>query len=92
MSPCFHSSDKRQLIIFKMSKYDGSRKNTNMYIKPCDEDKAITIHIDKGRELDHHLPGGMIDFMRVDDTPKFKEMKDIENDMLPDWLERKDIA
>lgn len=44
-------------------------------IKPADYDRTVSLHVAAGRELDHRLPGGVIQYMRESTTPKFKEMK-----------------
>lgn len=44
----------------------------DMVIKPAEYDQYATLHISAGRELDHHVPGGVIHYRRQD-TPKFTE-------------------
>jgi hypothetical protein len=74
-------------IIYIMTKFNP-KKNTDMAIKPTDYDRISTLHVSKGRELDHYLPGGMIHYQREFNSPKFLEMK--RQDETPSWMNRKD--
>ena len=77
-------------IIYILTKFNGN-KNSDLSISPNDYSKMATLHIAKGRELDYHLPGGKIDYIREVPNPRFKELRDM-NKPLPDWMKRKDLA
>lgn len=70
-------------VIYILTKFNES-KNTNLGIQPRDYSKITTLHIEKAREMDFHLPGGAINYMRETPNPKFKEMK--LPDEKPSWL------
>ncbi|MCR4307301.1 MAG: bifunctional DNA primase/polymerase [Candidatus Berkelbacteria bacterium] len=79
-------------VIYIATKFN-EKKNNNLNIKPCDYSKITTIHIAKGRELDYHIPGGAVNYMRETPNPRFKELKDIgKKDAIPEWVSRKDIT
>jgi len=78
--------------VFILTKFND-KKNSDLSINPKDYDKIVTLHIAKAREMDYHLPGGAINYMRETPNPKFREMKDINQpDALPGWMKRKDIS
>lgn len=76
-------------IIFILTKFDG-KNNGDMGIMPGDYDRIATLHISKARELDYHVPGGKINYMREIPNPRFVELKK-ENDV-PSWMYRKDVG
>lgn len=78
-------------VIYILTKFN-KQKNGDMGIMPDDYDRIATLHITKGRELDHHLPNGAINYMREKNSPKFIELKDVKKDGLPDWMKRKDLS
>jgi len=79
-------------VIYIMTKFNAN-KNSDMGIMPNEYDKIASLHISKGRELDYHIPNGVINYMRLSPNPKFKELKDLSKpDALPSWLQRKDMA
>ena len=41
----------------------------------------------KARELDFHIPGGIINYMRMTPNPRFREMKDLKTEKLPAWID-----
>lgn len=63
----------------------------NVYILTTSENgfDEVSLHISKGRDLDYHMPGGIINYERVAGSPKFREMKDVSS--LPDWIKDKMI-
>lgn len=77
-------------VIYIMTKFNAN-KNQDMNITPKDYERISTLHIAAGRELDFHLPGGAINYMRETPNPKFKELRDIKKDPLPSWITRKDM-
>jgi replicative DNA helicase len=77
-------------VIFILTKFN-EKKNNDLSISPAEYDKIATLHITKGRELDYHLPNGAINYKRDTPNPRFKEMKDVKKDPLPEWLTRKDM-
>jgi replicative DNA helicase len=77
--------------VFILTKFNAN-KNSDLSISPADYDKIVTLHIAKAREMDFHLPGGAINYIRETPNPKFKEMKDINQPgALPSWMTRKDM-
>jgi len=67
-------------IVYILTKYSKTNNPDELFIKPDRYDKIISLHIAAGRELDHHLPNGIIHYERDGDSPKFKELKEIGND------------
>ena len=59
-------------IVYILTKY---AKTDELYIQPAQQENIISLHISKGRELDHHLPNGIIHYERDGESPKFNEMK-----------------
>jgi KaiC/GvpD/RAD55 family RecA-like ATPase len=79
-------------IIYIMTKFN-SKKNSDLSIMPEDYDRISSLHIEKGRELDYHIPNKVINYIRQKDNPKFDEMKDMgRKDTYPSWLDRADIG
>lgn len=79
-------------VIYILTKFN-EKKNNDMSIMPADYDRISTLHIAKGRELDFHVPGGAINYMRESPNPKFRELKDLNApNALPSWIDRKDIG
>lgn len=70
-------------VIYIMTNFNES-KNNDMNIMPSDYQKIKTLHIEKAREMDFHLPGGAINYMRETPNPKFREMKNPNEK--PSWL------
>ena len=60
-------------IIYILTKFN-EKKNGDLSIMPQDYPRIATLHISKARELDYHVPGGIINFMRETPNPKFKEL------------------
>ena len=60
-------------IIYILTKFN-EKKNGDLSIMPQDYPRIATLHISKARELDYHVPGGAINFMRETPNPKFKEL------------------
>jgi replicative DNA helicase len=58
----------------------------DIYIKPDRYDSIVSLHIAAGRDLDYRLPGGFINYERIEGTPKFKELKDVSQK--PAWTEK----
>lgn len=78
--------------IFILTKFNAGR-NSDMGIPPADYDRIVTLHIAKAREMDYHLPGGAINYIRETPNPRFKEMKDLSKPgALPAWMLRKDMV
>lgn len=78
--------------VFILTKFND-KKNSDLSINPKEYDKIVTLHIAKAREMDFHLPGGAINYMRETPSPRFKEMKDItQPGALPSWMTRKDMT
>ena len=77
--------------IFILTKFNEG-KNSDLSIDPKQYELIATLHVAKAREMDYHLPGGAINYMRETPNPKFREMKDVtKNGTLPSWMERKDM-
>jgi hypothetical protein len=75
-----------------MTKFNKS-KNADMSILPEDYDNIATLHISKGRELDYHVPNKAINYKREKNSPKFRELKDMDKkEIIPSWLERADMG
>lgn len=70
-------------IVYILTKFN-SEKNQDMGIDPRDYDKIATLHITKGRELDFHLPNGAVNYQRENESPKFKELRRL--DEKPRWM------
>ena len=78
-------------IVFTLTKFDGEH-NQDMSIMPSDYERIATLNFEKARDLDFHLPGGKLNFMRETPNPKFREMKTVTEQSVPSWLERADIG
>jgi replicative DNA helicase len=79
-------------IIYVMTKFNKS-KNADMSILPEDYDNIATLHISKGRELDYHVPNKAINYKREKNSPKFRELKDMDKkEIIPSWLDRADMG
>ena len=76
-------------IVYLLTKFN-SAKNSDLSIDPKDYDRIATLHIKKGRELDHHLPNGALNFIRETPRPTFKELRN-EQSKPPSWMTRKDM-
>lgn len=76
-------------VIYIMTKFN-SEKNNDLSISARDYDRIATLHIAEGRDLDFHLPGGAINYMRETPNPKFRELRTAGS--LPSWITRKDIT
>jgi replicative DNA helicase len=70
-------------VIYILTKFNEN-KNNDMGIMPNDYWKIATLHVEKAREMDFNLPGGVINYMRETPNPKFREMKN-EGDK-PSWM------
>jgi replicative DNA helicase len=61
-------------IIYSLTKFAPiSNDPVSLRYLPKDYDRLVTLHINKGRELDEHIPGGKLHFSRVGKTPAFQE-------------------
>lgn len=60
-------------IIYILTKFND-KKNSDLSIMPLDYPRIVTLHISKARELDYHVPGGAINYMRETPNPKFIEL------------------
>lgn len=78
-------------IVFTLTKFDGEH-NQDLSILPSDYERIATLNFEKARDLDFHLPGGKLNFMRETPNPKFREMKTVAPQNIPSWLERADIG
>jgi replicative DNA helicase len=70
-------------IIYIITKFNAKANNDNS-IMPADYDRCVTLHISKARELDYHVPGGAINYMRMTPNPRFRELKNVETK--PSWM------
>ena len=70
-------------VIYILTKFN-EKKNNDMSIQPSDYPKIATLHIEKAREMDFHLPGGAINYIRETPNPKFREMKHANEK--PSWF------
>jgi replicative DNA helicase len=70
-------------IIYILTKFNGD-SNDDLSIQPRDYERCVTLHISKARELDYHVPGGIINYMRETPNPKFRELK--RKDEKPSWM------
>jgi replicative DNA helicase len=66
-------------VVYILTKYAKTNSSDDLFIKPNQYDNIITLHIAAGRELDHHLPNGIIHYERDGESPKFVELKKPEN-------------
>ena len=66
-------------IVYLLTKYCKSNSEYDLFIKPNQYDNIVMLHIAAGRELDHHLPNGIIHYERDGESPKFVELKKPEN-------------
>lgn len=88
-------------IVFTLTKFDAE-KNGDLSILPADYERIATLNFEKARDLDYHLPGGKLNFMRETPNPRFREMKtvtkpawlemDSAEDCAASWIERADIG
>lgn len=78
-------------IVYLLTKFN-EKKNKDNSIMPIDYEKIVTLHFKKARELDYHIPGGVLHFIRETPKPTFRELKIVKENELPDWMKRKDIA
>lgn len=78
-------------VVYMLTKFN-SNKNSDLSILPQDYDRISTLHIAAARDMDFHLPGGAINYMRETPNPRFKELKDLaKKDTLPSWMKRSDL-
>lgn len=61
-------------VIYILTKFND-KKNQEPSVLPTDYWKLTTLHIEKAREMDFNLPGGVINYMRETPNPKYKELK-----------------
>ncbi len=78
-------------IVYLLTKFNEKRNN-DLSIMPADYDRIATLHFKKARELDWHVPGNVINFIRETPKPSFRELKAMQERAIPDWISRKDIA
>ena len=70
-----------------LTKYSPNNSDPDsLYIKPDRYDSIVSLHIAAGRDLDYHLPGGIINYERIAGTPRFSELKDVNS--FPNWIEK----
>jgi replicative DNA helicase len=72
-------------VIFMLTKFCKTKDPDENYIQPSRWDNIVSLHVKAGRELDHHLPNGIIHYERMNGTPRFKELKEMESK--PEWVE-----
>jgi replicative DNA helicase len=77
-----HDADNVMIL----TKFSKTKDPEEVYIDPKREEHIVSLHIAAGRELDTHLPGGVLHYERVDGTPRFKELKQVEN--RPAWVDK----
>lgn len=70
-------------VVFILTNFN-EKKNNDLSIMPQDYWKIKTLHIEKAREMDFNLPGGVLNFMRETPSPKFREMKQPGDK--PSWM------
>lgn len=70
-------------VLYIMTKFNKD-KNGDMGIFPNEYDKISSLHIKKGRELDYHVPNGIINYKRETPNPKFYELRETKE--LPEWM------
>lgn len=70
-------------VIYILTKFN-EKKNQELSVMPNDYWKITTLHIEKAREMDFNLPGGVINYMRETPNPKFKEL--VEPGKKPSWM------
>lgn len=79
-------------VIYILTKFN-EKKNSDLSILPTEYERIATLHLAAGRELDYHVPGGAINYIRETPNPRFRELKDLTKpNALPEWMRRKDIA
>ena len=78
-------------IIYILTKYHKTNGIEELSIHPSQFDRIVSLHIAAGRELDHHLPHGIINYERRDNSPEFYEMKEVQKNTNTNWIERKDM-
>lgn len=78
-------------IVYLLTKFNDKKNNDNS-IMPSDYERIVTLHFKKARELDYHIPGGVLHFIRETPKPTFRELKTATDSNMPDWMRRKDIV
>jgi KaiC/GvpD/RAD55 family RecA-like ATPase len=68
--------------VYMLTKFNEKKNNDNS-IMPSDYDRIVTLHFKKARELDRHIPGGALHFIRETPRPTFRELKTISPDKSP---------
>lgn len=75
-------------VIYLLTKYNANKTPLEVddmqYIKPQDYWKILTLHVAKARELDHNIPNGAINYLRMTPNPMFKELRDATKK--PEWM------
>jgi len=72
-------------VIYMLTKYNEKRTPIEMeFVQPKDYWKVLTLHVAKGRELDHNLPNGAINYLRMTPNPMFRELRDASKK--PEWM------
>jgi hypothetical protein len=72
-------------VVYILTKFCKTKDPDENYISPSKWDSIVSLHVKAGRELDHHLPDGIIHYERMEGTPRFKELKEVESK--PKWIE-----
>ena len=62
-------------IVYILTKYAKTNNPDELFIQPSQWENIVSLHIAAGRELDHHLPNGIIHYERDGESPKFNELK-----------------
>lgn len=60
-------------VVYILTKFN-EKKNSDLSIQPRDYWKIITLHFEKARDMDYHIPNGVIHYQRETPNPKFREM------------------
>lgn len=77
-------------IVYLLTKFND-KKNSDNSIMPSDYERIVTLHFKKARELDYHIPGGVLHFIRETPKPIFRELKTATDSNMPGWMKRKDM-
>lgn len=78
-------------IVYLLTKFN-ERKNNDTSILLSDYERIVTLHFKKARELDYHVPGGALHFIRETPKPTFRELKRMTEASMPEWMQRKDMS
>jgi replicative DNA helicase len=74
--------------VFLLTKFAKTSDPDEIYIQPDRWDYIVSLHVAAARDMDFHIPGGVLHYERIEGTPKFKELKEVST--LPSWIAGKE--